>query len=46
MLVGKYIPDLVAKKFDVSWEYAQLIYASPRLDKILKKRGPRQLGVP
>jgi len=40
MLVGKYIHNLVAKKFDVSREYAQLIYAqisSPRLDKVLKK---------
>jgi fatty acid synthase subunit alpha len=40
MLVGKYIPNLVAKKFDVSREYAQLIYdqtSSPRLDKVLKK---------
>jgi fatty acid synthase subunit alpha, fungi type len=40
MLVGKYIPNLVAKTFDVSREYAQLIYdqtSSPRLDKVLKK---------
>jgi fatty acid synthase subunit alpha, fungi type len=40
MLVGKYIPNLVAKKFNVSWEYAQLIYnqtASPCLDKVLKQ---------
>jgi fatty acid synthase subunit alpha, fungi type len=39
MLVGKYIPNLVAKKFDVSREYAQLIYASPRLDKKILKKG-------
>lgn len=40
MLVGKYIPNLVAKPFGVSKEYAQLIYdqtSSPRLDKVLKK---------
>ncbi|EIW84299.1 fatty acid synthase [Coniophora puteana RWD-64-598 SS2] len=40
MLIGKYIPNLVAKPFDVSKEYAELIYdqtSSPRLDKVLKK---------
>jgi fatty acid synthase subunit alpha, fungi type len=40
MLVGRYIPNLVAKPFEVSREYAQLIYdqtSSPRLDKVLKK---------
>ena len=40
MLVGKYVPNLVAKTFDVSKEYAQLIYdqtLSPRLDKVLRK---------
>ncbi|KAG5638483.1 hypothetical protein H0H81_012415 [Sphagnurus paluster] len=40
MLVGKYIPNLIAKPFDVSKEYAQIIYdqtSSPRLDKVLKK---------
>ena len=40
MLVGKYIPNLVAKPFEVSREYAQFIYdqtSSPRLDKVLKK---------
>ncbi|KAF8071859.1 fatty acid synthase [Lyophyllum atratum] len=40
MLVGKYIPNLVAKPFEVSREYAQIIYdqtSSPRLDKVLKK---------
>ncbi|KAL1738068.1 acyl transferase domain-containing protein, partial [Schizophyllum fasciatum] len=39
-LVGKYIPNLIAQPFDVSREYAQIIYdrtLSPRLDKILKK---------
>jgi fatty acid synthase subunit alpha len=41
MLIGKYIPNLVAKPFEVSHEYAQLIYdqtSSPRLDKVLRKR--------
>jgi fatty acid synthase subunit beta len=39
MLIGKYIPNLVAKPFDVTREYAQLIYdqtSSPRIDKVLK----------
>jgi fatty acid synthase subunit alpha, fungi type len=40
MLAGKYIPNLIAKPFDVSREYAQIIYgqtSSPKLDKVLKK---------
>ncbi|KAF5382044.1 hypothetical protein D9615_004428 [Tricholomella constricta] len=40
MLVGKYIPNLIAKPFEVTKEYAQIIYdqtSSPRLDKVLKK---------
>jgi fatty acid synthase subunit alpha len=40
MLVAKYIPNLIAKPFDVSREYAQIIYdqtSSPKLDKVLKK---------
>ena len=40
MLVGKYTPNLIAKPFDVSHEYAQTIYdqtSSPKLDKVLKK---------
>ena len=40
MLVGKYIPNLIAKPFEVSREYAQIIYdqtSSPRLDKVLRK---------
>ncbi|KAG1876139.1 hypothetical protein C8R48DRAFT_669334 [Suillus tomentosus] len=40
MLIGKCIPNLVAKPFDITREYAQLIYdqtSSPRLDKVLKK---------
>ena len=39
-LVGKYVPNLVAKPFEVTKEYAQLIYdqtLSPRLDKVLRK---------
>jgi len=40
MLIGKYIPNLIAKPFEVSREYAQIIYdqtSSPRLDRVLKK---------
>lgn len=40
MLIGKYIPNLIAKPFAVSREYAQIIYdqtSSPRLDKVLQK---------
>ena len=40
MLVGKYIPNLIAKPFEVSRNYAQIIYdqtSSPKLDKVLKK---------
>ena len=40
MLVGKYIPNLIAKPFQVSREYAQIIYdqtSSPHFDKVLKK---------
>ena len=40
MLVGRYIPNLIAKPFDVSHEYTQIIYdqtSSPKLDKVLKK---------
>ncbi|RDX57079.1 fatty acid synthase [Lentinus brumalis] len=39
-LVGKYVPNLVAKPFEVTKDYAQLIYdqtLSPRLDKVLRK---------
>ncbi|CAE6460687.1 unnamed protein product [Rhizoctonia solani] len=38
LLVGKYIPNLIAKPFEVTKEYAQIIYdqtSSPRLDKVL-----------
>ena len=40
VLIGKYIPNLIAKPFDVSREYAQIIYdqtSSPCLDKVLRK---------
>ena len=40
MLTGKYIPNLIAKPFDVSRDYAQLIYdqtSSPHLDKVLRQ---------
>ncbi|KAG9047855.1 3-oxoacyl-[acyl-carrier-protein] synthase [Tulasnella sp. UAMH 9824] len=39
LLIGKYVPNLVAEPFQVSREYAQRIYdqtSSPRLDKVLK----------
>jgi fatty acid synthase subunit alpha len=39
MLIGKYIPNLVAKPFDITHEYARLIYdqtSSPRIDKVLR----------
>ncbi|TFK75163.1 fatty acid synthase [Pluteus cervinus] len=40
MLIGKYIPNLVARPFEVSREYAQIIYdqtSSPRLHKVLRE---------
>ena len=40
MLVGRYIPNLIAKPFEVTKEYAQIIYdqtSSPRLNKVLRK---------
>jgi fatty acid synthase subunit alpha len=49
MLVGKYVPNLVAQPFQVSREYAQLIYdqtSSPRLDKVLEKWEEEQWGSP
>ncbi|QRV90063.1 fatty acid synthase subunit beta [Ceratobasidium sp. AG-Ba] len=39
LLIGKYIPNLIAKPFEVTQEYAQIIYdqtSSPRLDKVLR----------
>ncbi len=39
LLVGRYIPNLVAAPFELSKSYAELIFAqtdSPRLDKVLK----------
>ncbi|KAL0065236.1 fatty acid synthase alpha subunit Lsd1 [Marasmius tenuissimus] len=47
VLIGKYIPNLIAKPFDVTREYAQIIYdqtSSPRLDKVLKKWDQDQWG--
>jgi fatty acid synthase subunit beta len=38
MLIGKYIPNLIAMPFDISRDHAQLVYdqtLSPRLDKVL-----------
>ncbi|KAH8822971.1 fatty acid synthase [Flagelloscypha sp. PMI_526] len=46
-LIGKYIPNLVAKPFEVSKSYAQLIYdqtSSPRIDKVLKKWDEEEWG--
>ena len=40
MLVGRYVPNLIAKPFEVTKSYAQIIYdqtLSPRLDKVLRK---------
>ncbi|KAF9509535.1 hypothetical protein BS47DRAFT_1301318 [Hydnum rufescens UP504] len=39
LLISKYIPNLIAKPFEISREYAQIIYdqtSSPHLDKVLK----------
>ncbi|KAF8312438.1 fatty acid synthase, partial [Clavulina sp. PMI_390] len=39
LLINKYIPNLIAKPFQVTKEYAQIIYdqtMSPRLDKVIK----------
>lgn len=48
-LVGRYIPNLVAKPFECTKEYAELIFAqtnSSRLDKILKNWERDQWGSP
>ncbi|KAG6887648.1 hypothetical protein C0995_013717 [Termitomyces sp. Mi166 len=40
MLVGRYIPNLIVKSFDISKEYVQIIYgqtSSPCLGKVLKE---------
>ena len=40
MLIGHYISNLIAKLFEVTKEYAQIIYdqmSSPCLDKVLQK---------
>ncbi|KDQ57051.1 hypothetical protein JAAARDRAFT_35647 [Jaapia argillacea MUCL 33604] len=47
MLVGKYVPNLIARPFEVSKEYAQVIYdqtSSPRLDKVLKNFEKEEWG--
>src|SRR5258708_4194122 len=47
MLIGKYVPNLVAKPFEVTKEYAQSIYdqtSSPSLDKILKSWDEEEWG--
>lgn len=47
MLIGRYIPNLIAKPFDVTKEYAQIIYdqtSSPRLDKVLRKWDEEEWG--
>ena len=47
MLMGRYIPNLIAKPFDVTKEYAQIIYdqtSSPRLDKVLRKWDEEEWG--
>jgi fatty acid synthase subunit alpha len=47
MLVGRYIPNLIAKPFEDTREYAQIIYdqtSSPRLDKVLRKWDEEEWG--
>jgi fatty acid synthase subunit alpha len=39
MLIGKYIPNLIAKPFETSRDYTQIIYdqtSSPKLDRVLR----------
>ena len=48
-LVDKYVPNLIAKPFQVTKEYAQIIYdqtLSPRLDKVLRKWDQENWGAP
>jgi len=48
-LIGKYVPNLVAKPFEVSKDYIQLIYdrtLSARLDKVLRKWDQENWGAP
>jgi len=42
MLVGKYIPNLIGKPFDVSREYAQVIYDQTSLPKA--GQGSQEVG--
>ena len=40
MLIGRYVPNLIAKPFQLTKDYVQIIYdqtLSPRLDKVLRK---------
>jgi len=49
MLIGKYIPNLIAKPFEVSRDYVQIIYdqtSSPKLDKVLHKWDEDSWGEP
>ncbi|KAG8889684.1 3-oxoacyl-[acyl-carrier-protein] synthase [Tulasnella sp. 332] len=47
LLIDKYVPNLIAKPFQATREYAQIIYdqtSSPRLDKVLKTWGQDSWG--
>lgn len=47
LLIGRYIPNLTAKPYEVSKEYAEMIYnqtMSPRLSKILKNWDEEKWG--
>jgi hypothetical protein len=49
MLIGKYVPNLIAQPFEVSRQYAQKIYdqtSSPRLDKVLRNWEQDKWGSP
>ena len=44
--VGRYIPNLIAEPFEVTKEYAQIIYdqTSSRFDEVLRKRDEEDWG--
>ena len=47
MLVRRYIPNPIAKPFEVTREYAQVIYnqtSSPRVDKLIRKWDEEEWG--
>lgn len=49
LLVGRYIPNLTAKPYEVSKQYAEDIFnqtSSPRLAKVLKNWDEEQWGAP